>query len=68
MNDVAIGAGNLASRGVYAARDFAAGEVVVAYGLQPLTEVEYGALVPGEDLFVHSFGGRRYLYRHRRGS
>ena len=57
-----LGSGNLAGRGVYAARDFAAGEVVVAYTLRPLSEAEYLALPAGEDLFVHSFGGRRYLY------
>ena len=62
VGDVEIGPGNLAGRGVYAARDFAAGEVVVAYQLRPLDEAEYDALPPGEDLFVHSFGGRRYLY------
>lgn len=57
-----LGVGNLAGKGVYAARDFAAGEVVVTYQLQPLDEVDYLALPAGEDLFVHSYGGRRYLY------
>ncbi|HEY9292570.1 MAG TPA: SET domain-containing protein [Microlunatus sp.] len=62
MADVTIGAGTLAGRGVYAARDFAAGEVVVCYRLQPLSEADYLALPAGEDLFVHSYGGRRFLY------
>lgn len=62
MVDVTIGPGNLAGKGVYAARDFAIGEVVVSYRLQPLDEVAYLALPIGEDLFVHSYGGRRYLY------
>lgn len=62
MDDVVVGAGNLAGRGVYAGRDFAAGEVVVTYQLAPLDEVDYRALPAGEDLFVHSYGGRRYLY------
>ena len=57
-----LGVGNLAGTGVYAARAFAAGDVVVTYRLQPLDQVEYLALPAGEDLFVHSFGGRRYLY------
>jgi hypothetical protein len=61
-DDVTLGPGNLAGPGVYAARDFAAGEVVVAYRLRPLDEADYLALPEGEDLFVHSFGGRRYLY------
>lgn len=62
MDAVTIGPGNLAGRGLYAARDFAAGEVVVTYQLTPLDEVDYLELPAGEDLFVHSFGGRRYLY------
>lgn len=62
MADVLLGIGSLAGTGVYAARDFAAGEVVVSYQLMPLDEAGYLALPAGEDLFVHSFGGRRYLY------
>jgi hypothetical protein len=62
VEDVTLGPGNLAGIGVYAARDFAAGEVVVTYHLQPLDAVDYAALPAGENLFVHSFGGRRYLY------
>ncbi len=60
--DVLIGVGSLAGRGVYAARDFEAGEVVVGYRLRPLDEAEYLALPAGEELFVHSYGGRRFLY------
>jgi hypothetical protein len=59
---VTLGPGALAGTGVYAARDFAAGEVVVSYRLEPLDEDAYLALPAGEDLFVHSYGGRRYLY------
>ncbi|MCY1144057.1 hypothetical protein OWR29_39190 [Actinoplanes sp. Pm04-4] len=62
MDDVTTGPGNLAGTGVYAARDFEAGEVVVSYELTPLDEAAYLALPAGEDLFVHSYGGRRYLY------
>jgi hypothetical protein len=36
--------------------------VVVTFQLEPLDEVDYLALSAGEDLFVHSFGGRRYLF------
>jgi hypothetical protein len=60
--DVVVGPGNLAGRGLYAARDFAAGEVIVTFGLSPLTRAGYLALPVGEDLFVHSFGGERYLF------
>lgn len=62
MDGVTLGAGDLAGTGVYAARDFAAGEVVVEYQLQPLTAEEYDSLPAGEELFVHSYAGRRYLY------
>jgi hypothetical protein len=62
VNDVTLGVGNLAGRGVYAARDFAAGEIVVDYRLQPLDDSEFEALPDGDDRFAHSFGGRRYLY------
>jgi hypothetical protein len=62
VDDVMLGAGILAGTGVYAARDFAVGEEVVTYRLQPLDEADYLALPAGEGLFVHSFGGRRYLY------
>ncbi|GAB3740816.1 SET domain-containing protein-lysine N-methyltransferase [Microlunatus parietis] len=62
MDDVRLGPGELAGTGVYAARDFAAGEVVLDFELQPLDEREYRALPAGDDLFVHSYGGRRYLY------
>jgi hypothetical protein len=62
VDDLTLGVGTLAGRGVYAARDFSSGDVVVTYQLQPLNEVDYLDLPAGEDLFVHSYGGRRYLY------
>lgn len=62
MPDVMLGVGNLAGRGVYAARGFAASEVVLSYQLQPIDEADYLALPAGEELFVHSFAGRRFLY------
>jgi hypothetical protein len=62
MDDVTLGVGDLAGVGVYAARTFAAGDVVVRYELRPLTAEDYDRLPAGEQLFVHSYGGRRYLY------
>jgi hypothetical protein len=62
VGDVEIGAGALAGRGVYAARRFAAGEVVVSYELRRLTRAEYLELPEGERLFVHSYWGERFLY------
>ena len=57
-----VGEGNLAGKGVNAARDFATGEIVIAYDLAPLTREDFDCLPEGEDLFVHSYGGRRWLY------
>jgi hypothetical protein len=58
VDDLRIGSGNLAGKGVYAAREYAPGEVVVSFELQPLTREQFRALAPGEELFVHSYGGR----------
>jgi hypothetical protein len=62
MDDLSIGSGGLAGKGVYATRRFAASEVVIAFELQPLTREQFQALTPGEELFVHSYGGQRWLY------
>jgi hypothetical protein len=62
MEDVTIGVGSLAGKGVYAARQFVPGEVVVTFELRPLTRDEFDELPAGEELFVHSYGGRRWLY------
>lgn len=62
MADIVVGAGCLGGKGIYAARAFAAGDVVVSYDLRCLTETEYMGLPMAEHLFVHSFGGLRYLY------
>jgi hypothetical protein len=62
MDGLSIGTGDLAGKGVSAAREFAPGEVVVAFELQALTREQFLALPPGEELFVHSYGGRRWLY------
>lgn len=62
MADVFIGKGKLASKGVYAARDFKKGELVKAYNLKPLTQTEYDALPQSERMFTHSFWGQIYLF------
>jgi len=63
MNDVIIGPGNLAGKGVYANRDFQKGEVVIQYHLTPLTEKEYNRLPDQEKLlFTHTHWGQIYLY------
>lgn len=62
MNDVTVGEGNLDGHGVYAARDFVADEPLLGYDLQPIDDAGYQALPVQDRLFVHSYGGRRYLY------
>jgi hypothetical protein len=62
MDDVVIGAGSLAGKGVYAARVFKKGEVVVTYNLQPLTHEQYEALSESERQFTHTQHGVTYLY------
>lgn len=62
MSGVIVGEGDLAGKGVYAARDFKNGEVVIQYHLTPLTEGEYGALPESEKMFTHSHRGTTMLY------
>ncbi len=62
MQDVLIGPGNLAGKGIYAARDFRKGEKVIQYNLQPLTPQEYRGLSEEEQLFTHTQHGQIYLY------
>jgi hypothetical protein len=62
VSDVRVGDGNLTGKGVYADRDFMAGEPVITFELQGIDEAEYLRLPDGDDTFVHSYGGRRYLY------
>ncbi len=62
MADVYVGEGGLAGRGVYAARRFAEGEVVVPYLLRRLSREEFRALPGEERCFVHSYWGERHLY------
>lgn len=62
MADVTIGKGKLAGKGVYAARDFAEGELVVPYNLKKLTQTEYDKLPVSEREWTHSFWGEIYLF------
>lgn len=61
-DDVTIGNGNLAGRGVYAARDFEQGELVVPYNLTELTQAEFDALPASEREWTHSFWGKIFLF------
>lgn len=60
--DVYIGKGKLAGKGVYAARDFAKGEIVKFYNLKQLTQLEFDSLSENEKMFVHSFSGKIHLF------
>jgi len=62
IENVIIGKGNLTGKGVYAARDFKKGEVVIQYHLTALTEAEYEALPESEKMFTHNHWGTIYLY------
>jgi ketosteroid isomerase-like protein len=62
MNNVTIGTGKLAGQGVYAARDFEKGELVVPYNLKPLTQAEFDALPMSEREWTHSFYGKIFLF------
>jgi hypothetical protein len=62
MEGLSVGTGELGGKGVYAAREFAAGDTVIAFELQLLTRDQFAALAPGDELFVHSYGGQRWLY------
>ena len=62
MEDVSVGDSCHAGRGVYAERDFAAGEPLLRFELRRIDGAEYRNLPPEEHLVVHSYSGRRYLY------
>ena len=62
MNNVVIGKGNLARRGVYANKNFKKGEIVIKYNLKPITQQEFENLPESEKEFTHWHWGIIYLY------
>lgn len=62
MEDVTIGEGNLAGKGLYANKVFKKGEVVIKYRLQIITEDEFSQLPKSEQTFTHRRYGVIYLY------
>ncbi|WP_051271804.1 nuclear transport factor 2 family protein [Shimazuella kribbensis] len=62
MDNVIIGKGKLAGKGVYAAKDFEKGELVVPYNLKELSQSEFDALSHSEREWTHSFWGKIYLF------
>ena len=62
MDDVYIGKGRLAGKGVFAARDFEQGETVKYYNLRELSQADFDSLPVSDQMFVHSFWGKMYLF------
>jgi ketosteroid isomerase-like protein len=63
MTNIIIGKGNFRGKGVVASRDFKKGDVVVPYDLRELSLDEFRQLAPNQHAYVHSFGGKRFLFR-----
>jgi len=61
-DDVTIGKGTMSGKGLYAARNFKKGEVVITYELTPLTLAELKALPPEDYAATHTVDGQIYLY------
>lgn len=62
MSDVRIGDGKLAGKGIYAAKDFEAGDIVKNWNLVRLSQEDFNQLPKSEHKFVHSFWGNMYLF------
>ncbi len=66
MNGVVIRKSNIGQfengKGVFAARDFKKGEIVIKYNLKPLTKKEFDELPKEEKEFTHRHFGVMYLY------
>lgn len=62
MNDVSVGAGDLSGKGVYAARDFRLGEIVLSYKLVPLTFEQLKSLSAEDYAATHTVDGQIYMY------
>lgn len=58
MSSLIIGAG----KGVYAGRDYKKGELVKSWNLTELTQADFDALPKSEQMFVHSFWGKMWLF------
>lgn len=60
--DVTIGKGIASGKGLYAARDFKKGELVIKYELKPLTFQDLKALSSEDYAATHNVNGQIYLY------
>ena len=62
LDNVFIGKGNLAGKGVYASRDFKKDEIVIHYSLKSLTRDQFENLPESEKMFTHEHRGIIMLY------
>lgn len=62
MVDVLIGGGKISGKGIYAARDFEKDELVMQWNLEKISQAEFSKLSKSEQMFVHSFWGKLYLF------
>lgn len=60
--NVYIGKGNLAGKGLYAARDFNKDELVKAWNLKQLNQDQFDKLPKSEHMFVHTFNSKLFLF------
>ncbi|MDZ7786190.1 MAG: SgcJ/EcaC family oxidoreductase [Candidatus Saccharibacteria bacterium] len=63
MDNVSIGNGSFRGKGVQANRDFKKDEVVVPYELTEITKADFKLLPKSQHAYVHSFWGKRFLFR-----
>lgn len=63
MSDVFIGKGKLARKGVYAARDFKQGEIIIQYHLKSLSKEEFENLSKSDKMFTHLYRDQIFLYQ-----
>ena len=62
MDDLTIGKGTMGGKGLYAARNFKKGEVVLSVELTPITFAELKKLSPEDYLAAHNRNGQIYLF------
>ena len=61
-SDFTIGEGHMNGKGLYAARDFRKGEIVLKIDLKPISFTELKSLSPDEYLSAHNINGQIYMF------
>jgi len=62
VNDITIGEGTVSGKGIYAAREFRKGDIVVSIELKAITFKELKELSPEEYATAHNVNGQIYLF------